>query len=122
MKCIRIIIVLMAVMFGQGVMFAQNVAKIGDTEYETLADAVNAVPTDGTETIITLIGNAANTAALNIATGKNVVLDLQGYSVSRSLNTAADDGHVIGCRACGRCVGSCCAYGCCAGNSHAEDD
>ena len=95
MKCIRIIIVLMAVMFGQGVMFAQNVAKIGDTEYETLADAVNAVPTDGTETIITLIGNAANTAALNIATGKNVVLDLQGYSVSRSLNTAADDGHVI---------------------------
>ena len=95
MKCIRIIIVLMAVMFGQGVMFAQNVAKIGDTEYETLADAVNAVPTDGTETTITLISNAANTDALNIATGKNVVLDLQGYSVSRSLNSAADDGHVI---------------------------
>lgn len=95
MKCIRIIIVLMAVMFGQGVMFAQNVAKIGDTEYATLADAVNAVPTDGTETTITLISNAANTDALNIATGKNVVLDLQGYSVSRSLNSAADDGHVI---------------------------
>ena len=94
MKCIRIIIVLMAVMFGQGVMFAQNVAKIGDTEYATLADAVNAVP-DGTETTITLISNAANTNALNIASGKIIVLDLQGYSVSRSLNTAADDGHVI---------------------------
>lgn len=94
MKCIRIIIVLMAVMFGQGVMFAQNVAKIGDTEYATLAEAVDDVPSDGTTTI-TLIGNAANTAALNIASGKNVVLDLQGYSVSRSLNAAADDGHVI---------------------------
>lgn len=95
MKCIRIIIVLMAVMFGQGVMFAQNVAKIEDTEYSTLAEAVDAVPDNGTETTIMLIGNAANTDALNIASGKNVVLDLQGYSVSRSLNTAADDGHVI---------------------------
>ena len=95
MKCIRIIIVLMAVMFGQGVMFAQNVAKIGDTEYATLADAVNVVPTDGTETIITLIDNAVNTDPLNITSGKNVVLDLQGHSVSRSLNAAADDGHVI---------------------------
>ena len=95
MKCIRIIIVLMAVMFGQGVMFAQNVAKIGDTEYETLALAVNAVPTDGTETTITLISNAANTDALNIASRKKIVLDLQGHSVSRSLNSAADDGHVI---------------------------
>lgn len=95
MKCIRIIIVLMAVMFGQGVMFAQNVAKIEETEYSTLADAVDAVPTDGTETIITLIGNAANTDALNIASGKKIVLDLQGYSVSRSLNAAVDDGHVI---------------------------
>lgn len=95
MKCIRIIIVLMAVMFGQGVMFAQNVAKIGVTEYSTLAEAVDAVPANGTETTITLIGNAANTDPLNITFGKNIVLDLQGYSVSRSLNTAADDGHVI---------------------------
>lgn len=74
---------------------ADNVAKIGGTEYATLADAVDAVPADGTETIITLISNASNTAALNITSGKKVVLDLQGYSVSRSLNAAADDGHVI---------------------------
>lgn len=94
MKCIRILIVLMATLLGQQVALAQ-VAKIGDTEYATLADAVNAVPADGTEAKITLIGNAANIAALNIATGKNVVLDLQGYSVSRSLNAAVDDGHVI---------------------------
>lgn len=94
MKCIRTIIVLMGTLFGQHVALAQ-VAKIGETEFATLAEAVDAAPTDGTEAIITLIGNAANTDALNIATGKNVVLDLQGYSVSRSLNTAADDGHVI---------------------------
>ena len=94
MKCIRILIVLMATLLGQGVMFAQNVAKIGETEYATLADAVVDVP-DGTETIITLISNAANTDPLNIASGKNVVLELQGYSVSRSLNAAVDDGHVI---------------------------
>ena len=94
MKCIRILIVLMATLLGQHVALAQ-VAKIGETEYRTLADAVDAVPTDGTETTITLISNAANTAALNIASGKNIVLDLQGYSVSRSLNAAADDGHVI---------------------------
>lgn len=97
MKCFRIIIILMATLLGQDVAFAQtNVAKIiGGTEYATLAEAVDAVPDNGTETTIMLIGNAANAAALNIATGKNVVLDLQGHSVSRSLNAAADDGHVI---------------------------
>jgi hypothetical protein len=90
----------MATLLGQDVAFAQtNVAKIKieETEYEysTLAEAVDAVPANGTETTITLIGNAANTDPLNITFGKNVVLDLQGHSVSRSLNAAADDGHVI---------------------------
>lgn len=74
---------------------ADNVAKIGETEYQTLADAVDVVPNDGTETTITLISNAVNAAALDIAFGKNVVLDLQGFSVSRTLNAATNDGHVI---------------------------
>ncbi|MBR6846319.1 MAG: hypothetical protein IKM92_06915, partial [Bacteroidaceae bacterium] len=37
--------------------WADNVARIGDTEYASLTDAIAAVPTDGTPTTIILIGD-----------------------------------------------------------------
>ena len=64
-----------------------NVAKINDTEYATLADALAAVPTDGTKTTITMIADEAiaTTATgevITIASGKNIVLDLNGHTIS----------------------------------------
>ena len=58
------------------------VAQIGSTKYETLAEAVAAVPTTGAETTITMIANSAEPAVITVASGKNVVLDLNGKTVS----------------------------------------
>ena len=64
------------------------VAQIGEgdaaVKYESLADAVAAVPADGTETTITMIANDAIDVvgyAVTIPTTKNVVLDLNGFQV-----------------------------------------
>ncbi len=60
------------------------VAKIGDVQYETLADAVAAVPADGTETTITMIADEKIDVvgyAVTIAANQNVVLDLAGHTV-----------------------------------------
>ena len=60
------------------------VAQIGDVKYNTLAEAVAAVPTDGTQTTITMIDNeTVNVSgyAIVVAKNQNVVLDLNGYQV-----------------------------------------
>ena len=58
------------------------VAQIGSTKYETLAEAVAAVPTDGTETTIIMLADEAVEAGVTIAAGKNVVLELAGHTIS----------------------------------------
>lgn len=63
---------------------AQQVAKIGSTEYGTLADAVAAVPTDGTATTITMLADHDVTAALTVANTKNITLDLNGKTVKNA--------------------------------------
>ena len=69
---------------------AEKVAKIGDTEYTTLQDAINAAGDDGSETTITLLTNVDLTNATIKQLGftkanSNIVLDLAGNTV-----TAAD--------------------------------
>ena len=61
-----------------------GVCAIGDTKYLTVADAVDAVPADGTETTITMLKDV-DFAGNNVATipaGKNVVLDLVGKTIT----------------------------------------
>ncbi len=50
------------------------VAKIDDKMYYSLADAIAAVPTDGTETTITLLADVTENAV--VKDGKKIVLDL----------------------------------------------
>lgn len=60
------------------------VAQIGDVKYKTLAEAVAAVPTDGTPTTITMIASEAINvvgSAITIPANKNIILDLNGYQV-----------------------------------------
>ena len=69
---------------------AEKVAKIGDTEYTTLQDAINAAGDAGSETTITLLTNVDLTNATIkqlrfIKANSNIVLDLAGNTV-----TAAD--------------------------------
>lgn len=66
------------------------VARVGDKNYKTLAEAVAAVPNDGTETTITMLQN--HTAgvtfddAVKIDNGKNIVLDLGGKTLTARIN------------------------------------
>lgn len=62
--------------------YAAPVAKIGDAVYASLAEAVAAVPTDGTETTITMIDNEAIASGITIPAGKNIILELNGKVVS----------------------------------------
>ena len=60
------------------------VARIGSNYYQTLQAAVNAVPTNHTETTIMLLKNTSERVTIN--PGKNVVLDFQGLVISNSGN------------------------------------
>ena len=75
----------------------QSVAQIGDVKYATLADAVAAVPTDGTETTITMIGDetVAGGSTLTIAATKNIVLDLNGKTITGSSTTSSPNFYFI---------------------------
>ena len=53
--------------------------KIGDHEYDTLVDAINAVPTDGTKTTIVMTQDVKDSPGVQIDEGKNVVIDFGGY-------------------------------------------
>ncbi len=67
------------------------VAKIGDVEYESLIDAVEAVPADGTAATITMIDNETvevSGYAITIAAGKNITIDLNGYEVVGNNSTS----------------------------------
>ena len=58
------------------------VAQIGETKYETLADAFAAANAAGTETTIKMIDNSAEAACSTVAAGKAIILDLNGKTVS----------------------------------------
>ncbi len=63
--------------------WADNVAKIGDTEYASLTDAIAAVPTDGTPTTIILIGDEefSTNVGVTVSATQNVILDLNGHQL-----------------------------------------
>ena len=60
------------------------VAEINGTKYRTLQNAINAVPTDNTETEIKVLYDTSE--ALNVAANKNIVFDLQNYTIRNNGN------------------------------------
>ncbi len=78
-----------------------GVAKIGDMEYNDLAAAIDAVPSDGTQTTIKIIENIDITLNENLGnTGKyweigenqNITIDLNSYSIYVKEGVATDVG------------------------------
>ena len=67
--------------------WGQNVAKIGNTEYATLAAAIAAVPTDGTETTITMLNDVDISEGVEISGNKNVTLNLNGKEIKMNVAT-----------------------------------
>ena len=64
------------------------VAKIGDRGFATLQAAVAAVPTDGTEATITLLDNITLSDGVEIASNKNIILDMGGKTIDSVSNFA----------------------------------
>ena len=68
-------------------MWKEEVAQIGDTIYESLAEAVAAVPTNGMKTKITLLTDItaeSDSAYVTINGGRNVELDMNGHTIAIS--------------------------------------
>ncbi len=62
------------------------VAKIGDTEYATIMDAINAVPGDGKEVVIEVLKDSQTEAGIKVTNdlNKNFVVDLKNHTVQFS--------------------------------------
>ena len=56
------------------------------TYYSTLAEAINAVPTDGDYVTISLLEDISENVTINA--GKNIILDFQGYTFSNKTSAA----------------------------------
>lgn len=68
--------------------YRTRVAQIGTDKYVTLAEAVAAVPADGTETTIVMIADETieGNAGVTIPATKNIILDLNGKTVKNAVN------------------------------------
>lgn len=84
------------------------VAKIGEKKYATLAQAFAAVPTDGTETTVTLIDDidlgdlstnpvypSSGEYGNLVAKGQNVVLDLAGHKITAGRTVAKNTSIIL---------------------------
>lgn len=56
------------------------IAKIGDVKYATLQDAVDAAPNDA-ETTIEILKGGKNIPGFKLSSGKNVIIDFNGYEI-----------------------------------------
>ena len=58
-----------------------SVAKVGDTYYDSLAEAVNAIETEGT---IELVKDAEVNTVINVFEGKSITVELGNHSITPS--------------------------------------
>ena len=71
-----------------------EIVKIGTNYYPSLQDAVSAVPTDNTQTTIVVLTNITNENIV-VASGKNIIFDLQNYTVSASSGIVLDNSGTV---------------------------
>lgn len=62
-----------------------NVARIGETYYVTLQEAIDDVPTNNQKTTVVLLKNTSE--LLQIDNGKNIEFDFQNFTISNNGNT-----------------------------------
>lgn len=77
----------------------ENVARIGETEYATIADAIEAVPVDNTETTITLLKDVEKGTGFKTISGQNIVIDFAGHTYDAAEPLVGSTGTVTnGCQ------------------------
>ena len=69
----------------------EEVAQIGETKYATLAEAVEAVPMDSTETEIVLLKDYIG-SGIKVVAGKNIVFNLNGKTYTVDKPTVGSSG------------------------------
>ena len=69
----------------------EYVAQIGDAKYDTLAEAVEDVPTDNTETEIVLLKDYIG-SGIKVVAGKNIVFNLNGKTYTVDKPTVGSSG------------------------------
>lgn len=63
----------------------KNMAElVGDRKYPTIQAAINAVNADGVQRTIKLLRNVEATSSLEVAAGKNIILDFQHFTLSNT--------------------------------------
>ena len=65
--------------------WVQGVAEVNGTYYDSLQEAVNAVPKNNTETIVKLLKDVSEN--ITVEDGQNIVFNLQNYTVSHKNTT-----------------------------------
>ena len=70
------------------------VAEVNGTKYETLAEAIGAVPTTGVKTTVTILKDITTTATTTIPNNKWVELDIGSYTIdtTSSINLITNNG------------------------------
>ena len=66
----------------------EGVARIGNVYYNSLEDAVAAVPTNGVQTVIFMLKDTSVVAGVTIDAGKNVALELNGKTISGNTDSS----------------------------------
>ena len=92
--CLPLLAMVASMLFASAPPTAQvviNAAQIGDTKYLLLSEAVAAVPTDGSETTITMLSDVTlhNNTGITFSSGMNVILNLNGHTVSQEVTENA---------------------------------
>lgn len=90
-KILALLLAVALVLAMSSTALAAGVCKIGDQEYTSLAEAVAAVPTDGTQTTIILLGNTTG-GGVKVPSGKNIIFDLGGYAYTVNEKTVGSTG------------------------------
>lgn len=89
-KILALLLAVALVLAMSSTALAAGVCKIGDTTYDTLQAAVDAVA-DGTQTTITLLKDTTG-SGVKVVSGQNIIFDLGGYAYTVNDNTVGSSG------------------------------
>lgn len=73
------------------------VARIGANEYASLASAVKAAAADGTQTTVQMVANSTESSRVQVLAGQNIMLDLNGKTVTQNAGAAMVAGELTIC-------------------------
>ena len=72
---------------------AVDAAKIGETKYNTLQAAINAVPANNTQKTITLLRDVYETVRVNQS--QNIKFDFQSYKLENTVGASGDNANIL---------------------------